>query len=346
MGILWKEKKGLKEKVKAKKDVKPRKGQDNMDSKIIVFIRHGESDWNHIFNDSKLWLLPRLVMGIIREVSMLMNTQDSLFIDSALSDKGMRQAKTLRDALANYKKDNSKSEDFDKVMKALKGDDHGDSVLCSSPLRRATATGCIGLHSRLQKTREKIHILSSLQEMARNVDTSALATKEKLAEDSSLTKALGESFKMADHLDLDPKLYKGNKGLDRRAIQSFREFCEWCFKQKDKSVIIVSAGHSIWFKSFFQVYLDANSTHPAANKKIMNCGVVAFNLERGVGRDDSVDSYKIDEDSITTLHMGFEKKGKAVDKDAGKTSLRFSKGSGVSKTLSNDRDRDCLCTVS
>merc|ERR1719162_1846543 len=61
--VLWGEKKGM-SKARNSKDVVAPKGGE-IESKIIIFVRHGESDWNYIFNKNKLLLLPRLIMGAI-----------------------------------------------------------------------------------------------------------------------------------------------------------------------------------------------------------------------------------------------------------------------------------------
>merc|ERR1711966_320867 len=136
-------------------------------------------------------------------------------------------------------------------------------------------------------------------------------------------KALGDYFELKDHWH-DSKWYTGNKDSKRRALESFSQFCSWCFEDRKKQpLVIVSAGHSIWFKSFFQVYLDAESKHAARSKKIVNCGVVAFNLERCVGVQGEM-KYRIDEESIATLHGGFDK-----TKNYDSTKLRFPGGSAT-----------------
>ncbi len=43
---------------------------DNLKKKRFIFIRHGESDWNFIFNMSKLLIPYRLIMGMIKEFSI------------------------------------------------------------------------------------------------------------------------------------------------------------------------------------------------------------------------------------------------------------------------------------
>lgn len=79
-----------------KKTRKPDDAPFEMDSPTtkrvkLVFIRHGESDWNAVFNvGSKLTLPIRFARGLISEALMVFD-QDSLFIDSPLSDIGIQQ---------------------------------------------------------------------------------------------------------------------------------------------------------------------------------------------------------------------------------------------------------------
>lgn len=97
----------------------------------------------------------------------------------------------------------------------------------------------------------------------------------------------------------------GNKTYNFTGIKRLRAFNEWVFK-RDESVVIVG-GHSIWFKSFFQTFLPFSSTHEAKKKKIVNSGVVAFELSSVQDADGSY-IYRIDPESVMTLHGGFEKK--------------------------------------
>ena len=63
----------------------------------ILFIRHGESCWNVMFNRGFLTrnFLPNLVSGLLDEVSLL-PTADSVFLDSPLSPLGISQALSLQ----------------------------------------------------------------------------------------------------------------------------------------------------------------------------------------------------------------------------------------------------------
>eukprot|EP00959_Pyramimonas_sp_CCMP1952_P127618 2669357-Pyramimonas_sp.AAC.2 len=63
----------------------------------VVFIRHGESDWNDIFNRGFGPMFPvRVITGLLRELLNKFTTRDSLFLDSPLSPLGIRQAVALR----------------------------------------------------------------------------------------------------------------------------------------------------------------------------------------------------------------------------------------------------------
>lgn len=285
------------------------KGADGVQKKMIIFIRHGESDWNYIFNKSKLLLLPRLVLGAIREVLKLFNNKDSIFIDSALSSEGVAQAKALQKFLQEYKRKSDTADDIHEAMKALRGDAGASpSVLVSSNLRRAIATGCIAMWPRQQRTKERAIVLSSLQEMSRNVDTSALAGASEYPEISVVAAATAQGSSLKAESVLDVSQSKGNKGFGRKALKSMEEFNAWCF-QRSEPIIIVSAGHSLWFKNYFKVYIEQSiKTHHAKDLKMVNCGVVAFNLEKGVMTYDAHQTgYKVDAGSITSLYGGFEK---------------------------------------
>lgn len=153
--------------------------EEETNRKTIIFIRHGESDWNEIFNKSKLLLLPRLIFGVMREI-LYIPTSHSVFIDSPLSKEGIGQAVTLRSFLGRYKdKEESKQQENSRLttlVHTLNNEPGGmNSVMVTSNLRRAINTGCICMWNRIRKTNEKIILLESLQEMSRNVDTNALA---------------------------------------------------------------------------------------------------------------------------------------------------------------------------
>lgn len=279
--------------------------------KTIIFIRHGESDWNEIFNDSKVKLLPRLIRGFFREAMMFM-TKDSVFLDSPLSVKGVKQAESLQKFLKTYNPNPVSDPEVTKMVSMLNGDKgyKKDSVLVSSNLRRAINTGCVAMWPRLKQNGERITILSSLQEMSRNVDTNAIADAAEVllpefGRQECLQRALGKEFRAGMYLDASEST--GNKGLFSSGMPRMKDFACWCMGRKE-NIIIVSAGHSLWFKNFFKLFLPKNSEHTAKMNKMFNCSAVGFTLSEGtlVGTKDPF--YMVHEESITEIYLGFEKK--------------------------------------
>jgi hypothetical protein len=79
---------------------------------------------------------------------------------------------------------------------------------------------------------------------------------------------------------------------------SLKEFCRWVFDRDETTVI--AAGHSLYFRYFFQTFLAHSSTHDSKLSKLGNGAVVSFTLWEGES------GYVIDEPSITVLHGHFE----------------------------------------
>eukprot|EP00929_Paragymnodinium_shiwhaense_P008479 TRINITY_DN112435_c0_g1_i1.p1 TRINITY_DN112435_c0_g1~~TRINITY_DN112435_c0_g1_i1.p1 ORF type:complete len:439 (-),score=129.33 TRINITY_DN112435_c0_g1_i1:80-1396(-) len=322
--VLSSEKKGMSKAEDTANLVSAIKGADALESKIIIFVRHGESDWNQIFNKSKLLLLPRLILGLFTELTMLPSASNSVFIDSQLSEEGIDQARELRRFVDTCDPGEAEADDLREVLKALRGELPGQSVLVTSNLRRAVSTGLIGFYGRLRRTREKIIGLSQLQEMTRNVDTMALAQKGCLPETSRLKQVLGKEFEASNCLD--PRQMGGNKAIGRRAKASMDDFLQWCFNRPE-SYIIVGGSHSLWVKNFLKVYLPKASKHHGKDQKMKNCAVVAMKLEKGVWKYKPLKTgYRVDPTSITELHLGFEK---VPSKKPTKGPGRVSKASGA-----------------
>ena len=61
--------------------------------KRIIFIRHGESDWNNVFNKGfNPSLLVRLAKAMVQESFLFLSPSlDSVFIDSPLNFEGIEQ---------------------------------------------------------------------------------------------------------------------------------------------------------------------------------------------------------------------------------------------------------------
>ena len=67
---------------------------------------------------------------------------------------------------------------------------------------------------------------------------------------------------------------------------------------------VIVGGHSLWFKSYFQNFLPFSSKHVAKQKKIINGGVVAFDLVK-VTTTQYGDKYMVDPNSIKVVYGGF-----------------------------------------
>eukprot|EP00189_Rhodosorus_marinus_P011449 CAMPEP_0184746602 /NCGR_PEP_ID=MMETSP0315-20130426/9132_1 /TAXON_ID=101924 /ORGANISM="Rhodosorus marinus, Strain UTEX LB 2760" /LENGTH=356 /DNA_ID=CAMNT_0027219257 /DNA_START=91 /DNA_END=1161 /DNA_ORIENTATION=- len=254
--------------------------------KKIVFCRHGESEWNLVFNKGfGPSFLVRLSNALIREI-MLIPTRDSIFIDSSLSDEGLAQVAELRKFVS--------SPNAPVFLR-----EPNSSTLVTSNLRRAIETGSIAFQNRIAKSSEQMRLLSSLQEMSRNVDASALAEAGKIPD---LTVVLAN----IDSKAFDPvKVYdatgnNGNKPLKSNGLIRMKEFCDWSLHKQADNVIVVAGGHSLWFRNFFRAYLPERTDYIGKNKKIVNCGVVSFDLV-----EDESGCVMIDPNSLNELYGGY-----------------------------------------
>lgn len=244
--------------------------------------------------------LYRLIRGVIRELVML-PSRHSVFYDSPLSAEGVDQAQSLSNFLSNNS--NAKDQTIGEHVKVLRGDSSG-SVIVSSNLRRAASTVYIALHERLKQTGEKIMLLSTLQEMSRNVDTVAVSPPHALAPLPVLEERYGKS---AYEAQFDVTMQGGNKAPTRKAYKDFLAFNEWLFKRTEGTVI--AGGHSLWFKQYYKCFLPPGSDHDAKTYKMVNAGAIAFTLTKGTTASGQA-VYRIDPASMTTVYGGYKKKKK------------------------------------
>lgn len=237
---------------------------------------------------------------------------DSLFLDSPLSSKGIQQAWDLLTFLASQPEgcQGHRSPerpcielDVPDIVSIVRGD-VGESVVVSSILRRAISTGVLCLSTRLLKTKssDKVQLMTSLQEISRNVDTLSLTSARaypQVPRNESSMRQMSELMRCFYRTRLSIMHNKGNKTLKMKARERQREFTTWLFKQTAQDAIVVS-GHSIWFREFFRSYLPKACQHRAKTSKIANCGVVAFDFYR------NADVLRIHPDSIKVVYLGFE----------------------------------------
>jgi len=255
--------------------------------KKIVFVRHGESVWNDIFNKGKdVGLLVRLIRGLVNELGFACSN-DSLFLDTPLSPSGESQAEKLAQFIRDGKVASGAPETVETVLKALRGESPA-TFLCSN-LRRAIDTAAIALPKAT-----KVTVFSDLQEMSRNVDTQSLLPQSSVP-----------STKFSKSLKWDQRMNKGNKSFSSKGISRMTRFAHFATNNVQDEVV-VAIGHSIWFKTFFKHFLPHDSQHEAKLRKIENCGVVVFNLE--YGKIAGAPGFRIDPKSIEPVYLGFHGK--------------------------------------
>lgn len=271
----------------------------------LYFIRHGESEWNSVFNVGippglnahKLKIIPRLIVALIRELVMAI-TRDSIFFDSPLNADGIEQAVRLADTIAQSRS---------KADAPLQSATAKSSVVVVSNLRRAIETVFLCLRGRLSASGERVVMHSSLQEISRNIDTLALAQKGSTPAMPALAATLGGALDANACLECTHN--SGNKPLLGNGLTRMEAFCDWCFNRKEDTVIV--GGHSLWFRSFFQTFLPKECTKELAKlaktNKVQNCGIVSLKLSRGkLAAAAGKTWYRIEQDSIRAVQGGFE----------------------------------------
>jgi hypothetical protein len=305
-----------------------------IDKKTIIFVRHGESNWNETFNKGDrpasqflLYFLPNLAKAIAVEWYFWAagHANESWFFDSPLSEKGQQQAKSIRTYLqTNLSYVTPKEAEMFRILlgevdeKTKKGP---SSQMVSSNLRRAIGTVGIGFQDRFQKKRDNkekdlIMILPALQEISRNPDALSITpAKGEVVPAWTDPKILQEIYKN----NVDTSFHTGNKPVDSNGLKRMEEFSRIVFDDISKDSVI-AGGHSLWFRSFFRTYLPWKVDHVSKNNKLVNGGIVGFTLQRiKVGTGSSKEKadensqgscsesyrYMIDPTSIIVLHGGF-----------------------------------------
>lgn len=266
----------------------------------VVFIRHGQSMWNSLFNAFGLGWPKRVMQAIIMEtLCFFLRPFDSALIDSPLSQKGKKEASELALYLKNAK---------DKISL-----DPRESVIVCSNLRRAMETALIGLDMRVSETKERIVVDSSLQEGSSNIDAQSFSTEKGKLAPMKIGKItdpnmIGTYF--------DPCLNAGNKKLGVNVYQRMDEFVKHIFDGASSTCLrpamsnstnsqlteIIVVGHSGYFRNFFRRFLPDSSTHVAKKKKLQNCAAVSFMLEY----DAVSGAVSVDEPTINVIYRGFK----------------------------------------
>jgi hypothetical protein len=226
----------------------------------------------------------------------------SWFYDAPLSHLGLTQVEELANFLSSTPVDGPEAEHL-KVLRADPGAP-SSKILCSS-LRRATSTVVGGFRDRLaRRPDDKIQIITALQEISRNPDTLSITPAHTPIQASWIEK----TSKLCDFQDIfnrqtDMSLHTGNKPLNTNGLKRMLDFCEFVYSPSCKEEYVIVGGHSIWFRSFFQMFLPYSVHHVSKNKKIVNGGIVTFDIMKAETRRGP--SYMIDPKTIRVVYGGF-----------------------------------------
>jgi len=275
--------------------------------KTLILIRHGESQWNYLFNNINGISLWRIAEMMFSEFLVIMK-QDSYFLDAPLSQKGVKQAVALRDFLADGA---SKSRYWDLLTGTNKSTEIKTRIF-SSNLRRAVSTVIISLKDRMERTGEFVHTLSELQEITRNVDSFSITPLGQPPKSSQLEQTLRKtmSINMPDLLSqrVEASGNTGHKRIFGNGASRVNQFVARLFQSKEDCFIV--GGHSLFFKEIFKGYLPAESTSDSKKFKIKNGGVIGFEIGEFVDPETGNVAYQILENSIDNIYLGFDKIGK------------------------------------
>lgn len=97
--------------------------------------------------------------------------------------------------------------------------------------------------------------------------------------------------------------HTGNKPLNTNGYKRMLEFCELVFSDACAEEYVIVGGHSIWFRYFFNMFLPFSVELVCKKKKIVNGGIVTFELMKAETRRGP--KYMIDPKTVKVVYGGF-----------------------------------------
>ena len=95
--------------------------------------------------------------------------------------------------------------------------------------------------------------------------------------------------------------------MKSNGLLRLRQFCADVFDEsKCPKPTIIAAGHSLFFRSMFRVFLPRGVEHVGKKKKLVNGGVVMFTLREATLENERKE-YMIDPGSVVVVYGGFGK---------------------------------------
>ncbi len=178
------------------------------------------------------------------------------------------------------------------------------TILCSN-LRRSISTLVGGFSERLtRRPEDKILVVTALQEISRNPDTLSITPPHSPVHASWMEKRspLCDYSRLLSS-QVDVSLHVGDKPINTNGLKRMLDFCDFVFSPSVKDEYIIVGGHSIWFRSFFNMFLPFSVHHVAKNKKIVNGGIVTFDLLKAETKRGP--KYMVDPKTIKVIYGGF-----------------------------------------
>jgi hypothetical protein len=249
----------------------------------IYFVRHGESEWNEQSASKSESDLNK--EGKLTDAKLTaLGTMQARMLSGFIVTKGLGVGKMNRKALAEsgISMELANTDDW-KILNGEIADDAKSQprkvVYATSNLRRASLTFLRAFQHLIKQGRkiDKLHILSALQEPAKNIDSNSLS---KPGQPPALTLEscpIVPSIPKGKPFEMDAKCNRGDELQDRTLQHGDRlldDFCRWMRNMaafghvpgagEDTSdgssgplvTDFVIAGHSMFLRGFFQRYME------------------------------------------------------------------------------------------
>jgi len=141
--------------------------------------------------------------------------------------------------------------------------------------------------------------------VSRNPDTLSITPAHAIIQASWIEKSSTLChFQDIFNSQTDMSLHTGNKPINTNGLIRMQEFCDFVFSGSVKEDYVIVGGHSIWFRYFFQLFLPYSVPHVAKTKKIVNGGIVAFDLLKA-DTEKRGPKFMIDPKSVKVVFGGF-----------------------------------------
>ena len=229
----------------------------------VHFIRHAESIWNEESTGLK--------KAQLETVGAFSTEDKDKLTDAGLSLTGIESVLQLAEKQLETECSQTiecLDEEEKQFLMGLSADTAQPArktVFATSNLRRAIMTLLILFKNRIaEKSLEKVHILSSLQEMTGNIDSTPITppkTAPLLSWSSSEADQCPLNQATIDLFDASCNLRDENSGFGRSFYRDrLGDFCKWARYQglDNQATDLVIVGHSIWIRNFFAKYRGGN----------------------------------------------------------------------------------------